>query len=614
MPSPIETVTAALPASVATRASAFDCDVFVVGGGPAGATIATLLAQRNRDVVVAEKGRHPRFHIGESLLPANAALFDALGVRAEVERFGMTKYGVEFVSPEHDHRASIEFVDAWAKDMPYAWQVRRSELDELLFRNAAAKGARTIEGCRVRDVAFDAEGASIATELDDGAKRTWRARFVVDASGRDTLLANQLRCKQKNRKHNSSALFGHFEGATRLPGKAEGNITIFWFEHGWFWFIPLADGVTSVGAVCWPYYLKTRSKPLPDFFRDTIALCPALAERLAGARLVSEVQATGNYSYSSRDLERRALRHARRRLRLHRSGVLVGRAAGDEERLRRRRRRRGDARPAAPRGARATPFRRRLAPGPARVLLVHLPGLEPDDARVLHVSAEPAAGQGSADLAVRRRHLRQDADLAVDLRAEVDVLPRFARPSRSQPGLLEAPSQQHPRRRGLRIVSWRTTRRARAVLPAALLALAASGIGTAVRADDVPLPGPVIEDAAATKATAATADGVGEPLWELGMGIAAVRFPDYRGSDQSSTYALPLPFVAYRGRFLRADRDGARAILFAGRRLVVDMSLSASVPTRSNHSDARQGMPDLPGPSRSARTSTSSSGSPTTAS
>src|ERR1019366_9293213 len=302
MQSLTETVTPApapAPAPVPKPASAFDCDVLVVGGGPAGATIATLLAQRGRDVILAEKGHHPRFHIGESLLPANAALFDALGVREEVERLGLAKYGVEFVSPEHDHQAMIEFVEAWDKTMPYAWQVRRSELDELLFRNAAAKGARAIEGCRVRTVRFDAEGASVDAELDDGAKRSWRARFVVDASGRDTLLANQFRCKQKNPRHHSSALFGHFEGATRLPGKAEGNITIFWFDHGWFWFIPLTDGVTSVGAVCWPYYLKTRAKPLPEFFRDTIASCPALAARLEHATLVCEVHATGNYSYSS---------------------------------------------------------------------------------------------------------------------------------------------------------------------------------------------------------------------------------------------------------------------------------------------------------------------------
>ena len=126
--------------------------------------------------------------------------------------------------------------------------------------------------------------------------------------------------------------------------------------------------------------------------------------------------------------------------------------------------------------------------------------------------------------------------------------------------------------------------------------LAALTLASQARADDLPRPGPVI-DGKVVKAgdVAAPAAGISEPLWELGLGVAAVRFPDYRGSDQSSTYALPLPFVAYRGKFLRADRDGARAILFAGRRIVVDLSLSASVPTRSKGSDARQGMPDLPG-------------------
>ncbi|MEO5844607.1 MAG: MipA/OmpV family protein [Caldimonas sp.] len=129
---------------------------------------------------------------------------------------------------------------------------------------------------------------------------------------------------------------------------------------------------------------------------------------------------------------------------------------------------------------------------------------------------------------------------------------------------------------------------------ASLLWLGALAAATGARADEVPLPGPVIEGQI-TKLPPGGPASVGEPLWELGMGVAAVHVPDYRGSDQSSFYALPLPFIAYRGRFLRADRDGARAILFAGRRIVVDVSLSASVPNKSKDNDARRGMPDLPG-------------------
>lgn len=276
------------------------CDVLVIGGGPAGSTIATLLAREGRRVVMLEKAQHPRFHIGESLLPANVALLEQLGVRAEVEAIGMPKWGVEFVSPQHAHRSFVEFGDAMDKSMPMAWQVRRSDFDTILFRNACKAGATGIEGAKVRAVDFDADGATVQALLDDGATRSWRARYVVDASGRDTLLSSQFGWKQRNPKHNSAALFGHFRHARRLEGKLEGNISIFWFQHGWFWFIPLADGSTSIGAVCWPQYLKTRDKPLKDFFLDTIAMSPQLAERLQGAELVDDsVWATGNYCYTS---------------------------------------------------------------------------------------------------------------------------------------------------------------------------------------------------------------------------------------------------------------------------------------------------------------------------
>jgi flavin-dependent dehydrogenase len=178
--------------------------------------------------------------------------------------------------------------------------VRRSVLDEILFRHAGSCGAQALEGCRVTKVDFDADGVSALAVLNDGTQRHWRARYLVDASGRDTMLAARNGWKRKNEAHGSAAIFGHFRNARRLQGKLEGNISIFWFDHGWFWFIPLADDTTSVGAVCWPYYLKSRDKPLREFFDDTIALAPGLKERLRDATLIDDmVYATGNYSYAS---------------------------------------------------------------------------------------------------------------------------------------------------------------------------------------------------------------------------------------------------------------------------------------------------------------------------
>ena len=273
------------------------CDVLVIGGGPAGSTISALLAERGRNVVLLEKERHPRFHIGESLLPLNMPLFERLGVAAEIERIGMPKYGAEFVSQWHEKPVHVDFANAWDRSFPSTYQVRRSEFDQVLFRNAARKGARTIEHCRVTGVDFNADGAVVTARHENGAEQKWHTRFVADASGRDTFLANRLRIKQRNKKNNTAALFGHFSGARRLPGKIEGNISLFWFEHGWFWFIPLSDGATSIGAVCSPQYMKSRKTDPRQFLLDTIALCPPLAERLRDASLISPVTATGNYSY-----------------------------------------------------------------------------------------------------------------------------------------------------------------------------------------------------------------------------------------------------------------------------------------------------------------------------
>ena len=277
------------------------CDILVIGGGPAGSTISALLAGRGYQVTVLEKAHHPRFHIGESLLPANLPLLQKLGVAEAVQRIGMEKWGAEFNSPYHaEKKQTFSFADAWDKSMPMAYQVRRSEFDDILVRNAERKGARVIEGCRANAVEFlpDNTGALILAQHKDGRQETWQARFLVDASGRDTFLGNRLKYKRRNPKHNGSALYAHFRGAQRLDGREEGNISLFWFEHGWFWFIPLADGETSVGAVVWPHYLKSRSKPVNEFFQEIIEMCPALAARLVDAQRTTDVEATGNYSYA----------------------------------------------------------------------------------------------------------------------------------------------------------------------------------------------------------------------------------------------------------------------------------------------------------------------------
>ncbi len=279
------------------------CDVLVIGGGPAGSTVASLLAEKGHHVVLLEKAHHPRFHIGESLLPANLPLFESMGIAEEVKAIGMRKPGAEFVSPHHNWTQTFQFAQAWDKSMPHAYQVERAAFDHILIRHAGRKGAEIHEGCKVTAVDFVAQGgARVTAKHDDGRSQHWQARYLVDASGRDTFLARQLKIKERNPRHNSSAVFAHFRDARRHEGEAAGNITIFWFEQGWFWFIPMLSGLTSVGMVTWPHHMKTRGgRSVQQFLVDNIAASPELSARLSNAQLATDVQATGNFSYLARD-------------------------------------------------------------------------------------------------------------------------------------------------------------------------------------------------------------------------------------------------------------------------------------------------------------------------
>jgi len=273
-------------------------DVLVIGGGPAGSAISAILAENGWNVHVLEKDHHPRFHIGESLLPHSLPLLKRLGVLPEVEKIGIIKYGAEVVSPYHGRSRMLYFSKALDGSQPFAYEVKRAEFDKILIDNAVTKGAHLHEGVRAKHVEFRSGRTHVVqAETERGQTQAYEARFVVDASGRDTFLSGQLAGKQRNPHHNSAAVFAHFEGVKRLTGLDEGNISIVWFDHGWWWIIPFKDGTTSVGAVCWPSYISTRKVPLEQFLQDTIALCPPVADRMAKAKLIGQAYAAANYSY-----------------------------------------------------------------------------------------------------------------------------------------------------------------------------------------------------------------------------------------------------------------------------------------------------------------------------
>ncbi len=280
-----------------------DFDVLVIGGGPAGATISALLTKRGRRVVLIEKDQHPRFHVGESLLPMNLPLFEELGVADEVADIGMHKSGIDFYAREKGEtlHTTIYFDEAMDNSYPHAYQVRRSEFDRLLLDNAQRCGVDVRQLTRVTSLdRLEADGCQARIQDAEGKESTVSARFLIDASGRDAFLSRRLKLMRRNPDHNAAAMFGHFRNVPRLEGRDEGNIGLHWFEHGWFWVIPLKDGVTSVGVVCWPEYLKTRGDmPLDDFLLQTIASSPTLSPLMEAAEQVAEIQGTGNYSYWS---------------------------------------------------------------------------------------------------------------------------------------------------------------------------------------------------------------------------------------------------------------------------------------------------------------------------
>lgn len=285
------------PAAAAEPDETRTCDVLVIGGGPGGAATAIFLARRGLDVVVVEKDIHPRFHIGESLLPHSLPILEELGALDQVRAIGVEKPGAEFISEDGRTVAVFEFRRALLEGPSHAFQVRRSEFDKIIFDRAAESGATTLEGTTATILSLDEDGATVRTRSGDGKVVDWRTRFLVDASGRSTVTSRMLAQKRPDPRCTSASIFGHFRGVPRAEGERGGNIRIYLTDPGWVWQIPLNDDITSIGLVVPGRYLQQRSGGIEAFFAAHCERHPHIARQIAGAERDGPLRSTGNFSY-----------------------------------------------------------------------------------------------------------------------------------------------------------------------------------------------------------------------------------------------------------------------------------------------------------------------------
>lgn len=270
-------------------------DAVVIGGGPGGSATATYLAAGGLRVALFEREEFPRFHIGESLLPASMLLLEELGVREEVDARFQVKRGamISDVASGLGHTFYFLRGQPWPD---YTYQVLRSEFDALLLANARKRGVDVHQPATVEHAEFDGDGVTV-TVSSEGGRRPVRARMLVDASGRDGFLASRIGQRRRMPNLGKVAVYSHFRGAERLAGADEGNLRAFVFDGGWFWWIPLRGDVTSVGAVLHARTVREWGGDTEGLYAAMLGRCAPVAAGLAGAERILPVITSANFSY-----------------------------------------------------------------------------------------------------------------------------------------------------------------------------------------------------------------------------------------------------------------------------------------------------------------------------
>jgi len=279
-------------------------DVIIIGAGPAGATAAAILAEKGRRVLVLEKEKFPRYHIGESLMPYCWFTLNRLGLVEEMDRIAyVKKYSVQFVTPDGRQSQPFYFFQHYEHPSSTTWQVERADFDLMLLKNARAKGAEVRELTPVRRLLKDDGGRVIGVEAEDaeGRKHEFFAPMTIDCSGREQVATARDGWRVKDAKLNKIAIWTYFRGAKRDPGIDEGTTTVAYVEgRGWFWYIPLKDDIISVGIVADKEYLFSDSKDPAEIMQREIGRNAWIKDHLSIGGQFGEYWVTSEFSYRSK--------------------------------------------------------------------------------------------------------------------------------------------------------------------------------------------------------------------------------------------------------------------------------------------------------------------------